>query len=71
MLDTNNISSVIYVRDIKLTSLQAGSKITLTPSRHYIYHVGNKNCRTLSLVKVNWAAKTKYVVVKASLMPYW
>jgi len=33
MFDTKNISARSYVRPIRLKCLQAGSKITLTPSR--------------------------------------
>ena len=36
MLDANNISARSCVHCVSLECLQAGSKITLTPSRHQI-----------------------------------
>ena len=37
MFHASNISAKNYVRHLKLKCLQAGSKITLTPSRHQMH----------------------------------
>ena len=52
MFDANNISaSYMYVRHFRLEFRQAGSKITLTPSRYQIHLITVNVTRTFSAQK--------------------